>query len=208
MIKKFLSQDSKYPIIDFLLWLVVYPFVIAFAVACVAFIFSFSEFKGIKITDWISSLSTLIIMLFTAIGISSWKKQKIPDLKSKVARNIIDFDTHAVFFPSKDFKSIDEIKEYHTIQLKIFWDIEHSLSTLYMFDKSYKLEIDNLLVSLLKVINDVTNLIEQNSRINEVRIRKLINDINDDYKTFFPSTTALFKLVVGKNNVVGINDRS
>ena len=71
MIKKFLSQDSKYPIIDFLLWLVVYPFVIAFVVACVAFIFSFSEFKGVKITDWISSLSTLIIMLFTAIGISS-----------------------------------------------------------------------------------------------------------------------------------------
>ena len=163
MIKKFLSQDSKYPVIDFLLWLVVYPFVIVFSVTFVAFIFSFSEFKGVKITDWISSLSTLIIMLFTAIGISSWKKQKIPDLKSKVARNIIDFDTHAVFFPSKDFKSIDEIKEYHTIQLKIFWDIEHSLSTLYMFDKSYKLEIDNLLVSLLKVINDVTNLIEQNS---------------------------------------------
>ena len=53
MIKKFLSQDSKYPVIDFLLWLVVYPFVIVFAVAFVVFIFSFCEFKGAKITDWV-----------------------------------------------------------------------------------------------------------------------------------------------------------
>ena len=65
MIKKFLSQDSKYPVIDFLLWLVVYPFVIVFAVAFVVFIFSFSEFKGAKITDWISSISAFIAMGFT-----------------------------------------------------------------------------------------------------------------------------------------------
>lgn len=72
MLKKFFNNESKATIRDFLFWLLVYPFVIAFAVACVAFIFSFSVFRDAKITDWISSLSTFIIMLFTAIGISSW----------------------------------------------------------------------------------------------------------------------------------------
>ena len=198
MLKKFFNNGSKSTIRDFLFWLLVYPFVIAFAVACVAFIFSFSEFKGAKITDWISSLSTFIIMLFTAIGISSWKRQKIPELKSKVARNIIDFDTHAVLLPSRNFKSIDEIKEYNAIQLKICWDIEHALSTLYMFDKSNKCEIDETFIFL----------IEKHSRNDELERDELVNLINNHYKKVFPKTTNLFNLVVGKNNVVGINGSS
>lgn len=208
MLKKFLNDESKATIIDFLFWLLVYPFVIAFAVACVAFIFSFSEFKGAKITDWISSLSTFIIMLFTAIGISSWKRQKIPELKSKVARNIIDFDTHAVLLPSRNFKSIDEIKEYNAIQLKICWDIEHALSTLYMFDKSNKCEIDETFIFLIETINKATDLIEKHSRNDELGRYKLVNLINNHYKMVFPKTTNLFNLVVGKNNVVGINGSS
>lgn len=169
-----------------------------------------SLIKGLdsKVTDWISSLSTLIIMCFTAVGVMSWKKQKTPDLKSKVAKNIIDFDTHAVLLPSKKFQSIDEIKEYNAIQLKIFWDIEHSLSTLYMFDKSNKQEIDTILGSLLKYINSATSLIEKHSWHNEIGMHRLVNLINNEYKNIYPNTTKLFELVVGKNNVVGINGSS
>ncbi|WP_018355801.1 hypothetical protein [Rodentibacter pneumotropicus] len=185
MLKRFLNDESKSPIKDFLLWLVVYPFVIAFAVACAAFIFSFSVFRDVKFTDWVSSLSTFIIMFLTAIGVSSWKKQKIPDLKSKVARNIIDFDTHAVLLPSRNFKSIDEIREYNIIQLKIYWDIEHSLSTLYMFDtlNENKQEIDIIFNNLLEVINGTTDLIK--NRGNKLGIDQLVELINANYKSIF-----------------------
>lgn len=161
-----------------------------------------------KVTDWISSLSTLIIMCFTAVGVMSWKKQKTPDLKSKVAKNIIDFDTHAVLLPSKKFQSIDEIKEYNAIHLKIFWDIEHSLSTLYMFDKSNKQEIDTILGSLLQDINSATSLIEKHARYDEVGRSQLVRLINNRYKNTHPNTTKLFELVVGKSNVVGLNGSS
>ena len=144
-------------------------------------------------------------MCFTAVGVMSWKKQKTPDLKSKVAKNIIDFDTHAVLLPSKKFQSIDEIKEYNAIQLKIFWDIEHSLSTLYMFDKSNKQEIDTILGSLLKYINSATSLIEEHYGIGRYG---LVNLINNEYKNIYPNTTKLFELVVGKSNVVGLNGSS
>ena len=83
MLKKFLNDESKATIIDFLFWLLVYPFVIAFAVACVAFIFSFSSFNDVKITDWISSLSTLFGIVIAVVGFNSWRTQKHFDLEIK-----------------------------------------------------------------------------------------------------------------------------
>lgn len=83
MLKKFLNDESKATIIDFLFWLLVYPFVIAFALACVAFIFSFSSFNDVKITDWISSLSTLFGIVIAVVGFNSWRTQKHFDLEIK-----------------------------------------------------------------------------------------------------------------------------
>lgn len=91
MIKRFFEEESKSPIKDFLLWLLVYPFVIAFAVACVAFIFSFSLFRDVKITDWISSISTAIGVCVAWVVAKSWKEQKLPDVKIKLIGDLIEF---------------------------------------------------------------------------------------------------------------------
>ena len=119
MIKKFLSQNSKYLVIDFLLWLVVYPFVIAFAVACVAFIFSFSVFRDAKITDWISASCTIGILIGTWKAAAYAKKaahqaqvqnnnviiSKIDDMQSELIRDNLPFHFNTI-----NFGDIDEIR--------------------------------------------------------------------------------------------------
>lgn len=74
MLKKFLNDESKSPVIDFLLWLIVYPFVIVFAVACAINIFQFSVFQNIKFTDWIMAGGTFLILIGTWKAASYAKK--------------------------------------------------------------------------------------------------------------------------------------
>ncbi|OOF38843.1 hypothetical protein BKK49_09065 [Rodentibacter rarus] len=167
----------------------------------------------VKVTDWLSSLSTMFAMIFTgglliitARAAKSWKEQKTPDLKSVISRNIIDFDTHAVLLTARYFESLYEIIEYNSILLKRCWDIEHSLSALYMFDRSNKKEIDNLFSQLLEIINRVTVLLEKyrnnNNQPNLIQRNSLIKHIDLQYKELFPITRKMFTLVIGKSNVV------
>lgn len=123
MIKMFLNKESKYPVIDFLLWLVVYPFVIVFAVACVAFIFSFSVFRDAKITDWISASCTIGILIGTWKAAAYAKKaahqaqvqnnniiiSKIDDMQSELTRDINNITTSVNALDSKCQRIINEL---------------------------------------------------------------------------------------------------
>ena len=80
MIKRFFEEESKYPIKDFLLWLLVYPFVMAFSVACVAFCVANPSF--------ISSLCSIVAIILACLGFDSWKKQKIFDLEVKLLESL------------------------------------------------------------------------------------------------------------------------
>lgn len=123
MIKKFLSQNSKYPVIDFLLWLIIYPFVIVFAVAFVAFIFSFSVFRDAKITDWISASCTIGILIGTWKAAAYAQKaahqaqvqnnnviiSKIDDMQSELIRDINNITTSVNDLDSKCKSIIDNL---------------------------------------------------------------------------------------------------
>lgn len=129
MIKKFLSQNSKYPVIDFLLWLVVYPFVIVFAVACVAFIFSFSVFRDAKITDWISASCTIGILIGTWKAAAYAKKaahqaqvqnnnviiSKIDDMQSELIRDIDNITASVEDLDSICERTIDNLPIYFNV---------------------------------------------------------------------------------------------
>jgi len=80
MIKRFFEEESKSPIMDFLLWLLVYPFVIAFSVACVAF--------SVANPSFISSLCSIVAIILACLGFNSWKKQKIFDLEVKLLESL------------------------------------------------------------------------------------------------------------------------
>lgn len=126
MIKKFLSQNSKYLVIDFLLWLVVYPFVIVFAVAFVAFIFSFSVFRDAKITDWISASCTIGILIGTWKAAAYAKKaahqalvqnnnviiSKIDDMQSELIRDIDNITASVEDLDSICERTIDNLHLY------------------------------------------------------------------------------------------------
>ena len=80
MIKRFFEEESKSPIMDFLLWLLVYPFVIAFSVACVAF--------SVANPSFISSLCSIVAIILACLGFNSWKKQKVFDLEVKLLESL------------------------------------------------------------------------------------------------------------------------
>lgn len=123
MLKKFLNDESKATIRDFLFWIFVYPFVIAFAVACVAFIFSFSVFRDAKITDWISASCTIGILIGTWKAATYAKKaahqaqvqnnnaiiSKIDDMQRELTRDINNITTSVNDLDSKCKSIIDNL---------------------------------------------------------------------------------------------------
>ena len=139
MLKKFLNDKSKATIRDFLFWLLVYPFVIAFAVACVAFIFSFSSFNDVKITDWISSLSTLFGIIVAIIGFNNWKNEKKIDLERDIFRDLINFNKDIYIAKLKysnlneNKEQINEISDFINNQLNLSFNNIRSSIRFYLF---------------------------------------------------------------------------
>ena len=139
MLKKFLNDESKATIRDFLFWIFVYPFVIAFAVACVAFIFSFSSFNDVKITDWISSLSTLFGIIVAIIGFNNWKNEKKIDLERDIFRDLINFNKDIYIARLKysnlneNKEQINEISDFINNQLNLSFNNIRSSIRFYLF---------------------------------------------------------------------------
>lgn len=139
MLKKLLNDESKATIRDFLFWLFVYPFVIVFAVACVAFIFSFSSFNDVKITDWISSLSTLFGIIVAIIGFNNWKNEKKIDLERDIFRDLINFNKDIYIAKLKysnlneNKKQINEISDFINNQINLSFNNIRSSIRFYLF---------------------------------------------------------------------------
>lgn len=165
MIKKFLSQNSKYPVIDFLLWLVVYPFVIVFAVACVAFIFSFSVFRDAKITDWISASCTIGILIGTWKAAAYAKKaahqalvqnnnvitSKIDDMQSELIRYIDNISASVEDLDSICERIIDNLPFYfNAINLGDINEIRRAIKILK--NQSDEINIYKHMLFLTKII--------------------------------------------------------
>lgn len=166
MIKMFLNKESKYPVIDFLLWLVVYPFVIVFAIACVAFIFSFSVFRDAKITDWISASCTIGILIGTWKAAAYAKKaahqaqvqnnniiiSKIDDMQSELTRDINNITTSVNALDSKCQRIIDNLP----INFNVIYssDINEILKTIEDLTKlNNEVSIYKYRLFLTKIIN-------------------------------------------------------
>lgn len=169
MITRFFEEESKSPIKDFLLWLLVYPFVIAFAVAFVAFIFSFSVFRDAKITDWISVSCTIGILIGTWKAAAYAKKaahqaqvqnnniiiSKIDDMQSELTRDINNITTSVNDLDSKCKRIIDKLPNN--------------------FNLIYSSDIDEI----LRIIKDLTKL---NNDLSIYKYRLfLINIIKFEY---------------------------
>ena len=158
MLKKFFNNGSKSTIRDFLFWLLVYPFVIAFAVACVAFIFSFSEFKGAKITDWILAISTVIGVYVAWRVAQSWKQQKAPDLKKKLLDDLIDFGRVCFIYNDNPQKYLDSLPESKVEILRHMSIIDIGFKSLKFFDSSLSeilvKKIDDFDVELNKLFKE------------------------------------------------------
>lgn len=149
MIKKFLSQNSKYPVIDFLLWLVVYPSVIVFAVACVAFIFSFSVFRDAKITDWISASCTIGILIGT------WKAAAY----AKKAAHQAQVQNNNVI-----------ISKIDDMQRELTRDINNITTSVNDLDSKCKSIIDNLPINLNVIYSsDIDKILKKNHRFNQIK---------------------------------------
>lgn len=202
MLKKFLNDESKVTIIDFLFWLLVYPFVIAFTVACVAFIFSFSSFNDVKITDWISSLSTLFGIAVAIIGFNNWRKEKKVDLEREIFKDLINFNKDIYlaklkYTELKDNKNqFNEISDFLNNQLNIsFNNIRASVRFyLYFTKKEQKNEhidmkqftektIDPLYKELHSLHNELGVYFKTNNMISLGPLNDLKNKIIDQLES-------------------------
>ncbi|WP_143530813.1 hypothetical protein [Rodentibacter myodis] len=140
--KKFLNDESKSPVIDFLLWLIVYPFVIAFAVACVINIFQFSIFQGIKFTDWVMAGCTVGILIGTWKAASYAKKaayqaqeqnknaiiSKIDDVQGELIREMDSIKPLLNSLKSMCNDAINHIARFKTYNDTMLWTFDNILN--------------------------------------------------------------------------------
>ena len=141
MIKRFFEEESKSPIMDFLLWLLVYPFVIAFSVACVAF--------SVANPSFISSLCSIVAIILACLGFNSWKKQKIFDLEVKLLESLKKLNQKVLSLR-------------YEIRLGInFWEICDRYSNQLM-QMNIDLEIDSLVINKN---DELADLLKKNERL-------------------------------------------
>lgn len=178
MLKKFFNNESKATIRDFLFWLLVYPFVIAFAVACVAFIFSFSEFKGAKITDWISSLSTLLGVCIAWVAANSWKQQKMPDFKKKLLDDLLSFEKlfFVYLYNLEKLKNNRNLFEIESISSLAVLEIDFESAKFFDYTLSTKLleKLEEMSKTLNKIFSQEEHLSIDDKELNSI-LRELIS---------------------------------
>ncbi|HHF4974722.1 TPA: hypothetical protein ACPO38_000094 [Haemophilus influenzae] len=193
--------------------------------------------KGLdsKVTDWVSSISAFLGMIFTG-GIlfisakvaKSWKEQKTPDAKSAIVENLITYDS-IVNHLMVEFNHTDNTIRYEKIlttyislfnQLSI---IESSIIKFYFFDSTEKKEIDNLYLNLRDSLNSFAKEISKYLNIN-IQGKSIPFDPDITKKTILPfnimhklrfdkvlseSLSASFKLlsqIAGENLVITHKD--
>lgn len=100
-----------------------------------------------KVTDWISSLSTLLGVYIAWVAANSWKQQKAPDLKKKLLDDIIDFGRVCFIYSNNPQKYLDSLPESKVEILRHMLIIDIGFKSLKFFDS-------NLSEVLIKKIDD------------------------------------------------------
>ena len=105
--------------------------------------------KGLdsKVTDWISSLSTLLGVCIAWRAAQSWKQQKAPDLKKKLLDDIIDFGRVCFIYNNDPQEYLNSLPESKVEILRHMSIIDIGFKSLKFFDP-------NLSEVLVKKVDD------------------------------------------------------
>ncbi|WP_109077705.1 hypothetical protein [Aggregatibacter kilianii] len=100
---------------------------------------------SINVTDWITSISTFVIAIFTIKlaciakdTADSWKEQKEPEAIREVIRYFLEFSQYAFRIKRSSFITVDDFIKLRTI----FENIEPAIIYLFYFTEENRKEIE------------------------------------------------------------------
>lgn len=157
------------------------------------------NFINSKLSDWISSLSSLVVSIFTIMlymtakkTAVSWREQREPEAVKKIIKSLISFSQ--LSFRLKQQKNITQ-NDFQNYRDK-FEEIEPSLIYLFHFTEESRTEIENLYREMWISINNIQDYVFNNANDS----KKLIGNV------IIPCLEKSEKLIkfIAKKNAINI----
>lgn len=115
-----------------------------------------------KVTDWISSLSTLLGVCIAWVAANSWKQQKMPDFKKKLLDDLLSFEKlfFVYLYNLEKLKNNRNLFEIESISSLAVLEIDFESAKFFDYTLSTKLleKLEEMSKTLNKIFSQEENL--------------------------------------------------
>lgn len=136
--------------------------------------------KGLdsKVTDWISSLSTLLGVCIAWVAANSWKQQKMPDFKKKLLDDLLSFEKlfFVYLYDLEKLKNNRKLFEIESISSLAVLEIDFESARFFDYTLSTKLlkKLEEMSKTLNKIFSQEEYLSIDDKELSSI-LRELIS---------------------------------
>lgn len=131
-----------------------------------------------KVTDWISSLSTLLGVCIAWVAANSWKQQKMPDFKKKLLDDLLSFEKlfFVYLYNLEKLKNNRNLFEIESISSLAVLEIDFESAKFFDYTLSTKLleKLEEMWKTLNKIFSQEENLSIDDKELSSI-LRELIS---------------------------------
>lgn len=131
-----------------------------------------------KVTDWISSLSTLLGVCIAWVAANSWKQQKMPDFKKKLLDDLLSFEKlfFVYLYDLEKLKNNRKLFEIESISSLAVLEIDFESARFFDYTLSTKLleKLEEMWKTLNKIFSQGEHLSIDNKELSSI-LRELIS---------------------------------
>ncbi len=131
-----------------------------------------------KVTDWISSLSTLLGVCIAWVAANSWKQQKMPDFKKKLLDDLLSFEKlfFVYLYDLEKLKNNRKLFEIESISSLAVLEIDFESARFFDYTLSTKLleKLEEMEKTLNKIFSQEEHLSIDNKELSSM-LRELIS---------------------------------
>lgn len=131
-----------------------------------------------KVTDWISSLSTLLGVCIAWVAANSWKQQKMPDFKKKLLDDLLSFEKlfFVYLYDLEKLKNNRKLFEIESISSLAVLEIDFESARFFDYTLSTKLlkKLEEMSKTLNKIFSQEEHLSIDDKELSSI-LRELIS---------------------------------
>lgn len=131
-----------------------------------------------KVTDWISSLSTLLGVCIAWVAANSWKQQKMPDFKKKLLDDLLSFEKlfFVYLYNLEKLKNNRKLFEIESISSLAVLEIDFESARFFDYTLSTKLleKLEEMSKTLNKIFSQEGHLSIDDKELSSI-LRELIS---------------------------------